>query len=265
VTTGRREDLERIRIALVRAAETVARFTPSTVGVREKENGSPVTEADLAADVVLRAALPAPGEGWLSEETPDDPARLACRRVWVVDPIDGTREFLAGSTEWCIAVGLVEDGVAVAGGICCPSAGELYLGAPGLGATCDGAPIRASARVGLEGATAIVGRWPPTRQRRRILQASPFTLRPCGAAAYQLALVAAGRGDAVWSRTGKAEWDVCAGVALVDAAGGHVGTWDGGAVPFNTPAARVPSLIACGPALADPLRGWLRDAFGPAA
>ncbi len=150
---ARREDLARIRGALELAADVIARFSPGTVAVREKDNGSPVTDADLAADEALRRALPAGDEGWLSEETPDDPARLARRRVWVVDPLDGTREFLAGLREWCVSIALVEDRVAVAGGIYAPALGELYLGAPGVGATLEGEPLAISRSETLAGTT----------------------------------------------------------------------------------------------------------------
>jgi myo-inositol-1(or 4)-monophosphatase len=258
---ARADDLERIRRALDAAGDVLAQFSPTTVGVREKPGGSPVTDADLAVDAALRATLPVAGEGWLSEESDDDPARLACR-VWVVDPLDGTREWLAGSDEWCVAIGLVEDGVAVAGGILAPAVGERYLGAAGVGTTVNGTPVTPSARTTLDGAVAIVGRWPGSATRRRVLAEAPFALRAVGAAAYQLALVAAGRGDAVWSRGRKAEWDVCAGVALIAAAGGHVATWEGGPLAFNSPEARVPSLVACAPRLRDPLHAWLAARLG---
>ena len=86
-------------------------------------------------DGLLRQMLPRPGEGWLSEETGDDRERLSCARVWVVDPIDGTREFIDGVPEWCVSIGLVEDGIAVAGGILNPATGETVLGGAGLGVT----------------------------------------------------------------------------------------------------------------------------------
>ena len=253
----RREDLARIRGALELAADVIARFSPGTVAVREKDNGSPVTDADLAADEALRRALPAGDEGWLSEETPDDPARLARRRVWVVDPLDGTREFLAGLREWCVSIALVEDRVAVAGGIYAPALGELYLGAPGVGATLDGEPLAISRSETLAGTTALLGRWALSGRRSEAFAHAPFSVRPVGAAAYTLALVAAGRGDAHWSRGGKAEWDVAAGVALVTAAGGRVTTWDGATPSFNAWPPRIPGIVACAPALQEPLRAWL--------
>lgn len=254
----RREDLARIEAALHRAASVLAAFRPGALAIRRKADGSPVTEADLAADEALRRALHARGEGWLSEESPDDPARLACHRVWVVDPLDGTREFLAGLPEWCISVGLVENGVAVAGGIYAPAQGELYLGAVELGATLGGSPLRPLPRRRLEGSTVLLGRGARAARGGTATADAPFDVRAVGAAAYTLALVAAGRGDAHWSREPKAEWDVAAGTALVHATGGLVTTWRGAPVTFNGWPPSIPGLVACGsPELHAALRDWL--------
>ena len=260
-TRERRQDLDRIRQALHLAAEVLARFRPEQIAVRRKGDGSPVTEADLAADEALRRALPVPGEGWLSEETPDDRQRLGCRRVWVVDPLDGTREFLAGLPEWCISVGLVVDGIAVAGGIYAPAVGELYLGAVGLGATLDGTSLQPRCAQGLSGAIALLGRGARAERACRQIGSSQMQVRSIGAAAYTLALVAAGRGDAHWSCGPKAEWDVAAGTALIHATGGVVTTWDGAPVRFNAWPPTIPGILACGtPAL----HASLRDALARA-
>ena len=112
---SRAEDLRRIEGALDKAVSVVSRFTPGEVEHVRKQGGDPLTEADTAINDVLLASLPVAGEGWLSEETVDDPSRLERSRVWVVDPIDGTREFVEGIPEWCISIGLIENGVAVAG------------------------------------------------------------------------------------------------------------------------------------------------------
>ncbi|MSR21729.1 MAG: 3'(2'),5'-bisphosphate nucleotidase CysQ, partial [Gemmatimonadetes bacterium] len=108
MTLARVEDIARIREGLLAAAAAVRPFTPGAVAFERKEGrGDPVTAADHAADLVLREILPRPGEGWLSEESADDPSRLGRSRVWVVDPIDGTREFIEGIPEWCVSIGLV--------------------------------------------------------------------------------------------------------------------------------------------------------------
>jgi myo-inositol-1(or 4)-monophosphatase len=103
-------DLIRIQQALAEAAKSVSAFTPGRIAAEKKSGGDPVTAADLAVDRVLKEMLLGPGEGWLSEETVDNPDRLDKERVWIVDPIDGTREFVEGISEWCISVGLVMKG-----------------------------------------------------------------------------------------------------------------------------------------------------------
>jgi myo-inositol-1(or 4)-monophosphatase len=233
---------------------TVRRFSPDRVDVRYKAPNSPVTAADLAVDEVLRQELPRPGEGWLSEETADTRVRLDCRRVWIVDPLDGTREFLGGIPEWSISIGLAEDGVAVAGGIYNPSSDEMYLGALDTGTTLNGRAVTASQRRSLDGAVVLVGRW---GRRRWPWQRHPFEARPVGAVAYALASVAAGAADALWSRSAKAEWDVAAGTALITGAGGMVTTWDGEPYRFNRWPPRGPGLVATGPNLLPAVRALL--------
>ena len=112
--------LERINEAIEMARGVVAEFTPGEVTPEWKGINDPVTAADRALDEALRKALPRGDEGWFSEETTDDLSRLGHRRLWIIDPIDGTREFVAGIPEWAISIGYVEDGHAVAGGVCNP-------------------------------------------------------------------------------------------------------------------------------------------------
>ncbi len=108
--------LNRIESALLAAAEVALQYKAGTFEVRDRGGRDVVTEVDRRMSDVLRAQLLRPGEGWLSEEDADDQSRLSCDIVWVVDPLDGTREFVDGLPEWCISAGLVESGVAVAGG-----------------------------------------------------------------------------------------------------------------------------------------------------
>jgi len=156
---ARIDDLARIREALQAAAEAIQPFTPGAVEYDEKSSrGDPVTAADLAADEVLHRILLSDGEGWLSEETADSPERLQHRRVWVVDPLDGTREFVDGIPEWCVSIGLVEDGVPVAGGILSPSTNQLVLGSMETGVTLNGDPVETGLREDLDGALILASR-----------------------------------------------------------------------------------------------------------
>jgi myo-inositol-1(or 4)-monophosphatase len=155
---ARPADLDKIAAALRLATEALAPFTAGAIEHDLKEGGDPVTAADEAVNAVLLRALPEPGEGWLSEETADDAARLACSRVWVVDPVDGTREFIQGIPEWCISIGLVEDGEPVAGGICNPATGETMLGSRETGVTLNGARVTVHPATRLAGATVLASR-----------------------------------------------------------------------------------------------------------
>lgn len=247
---GRREDVERIAGALVRAQEAVRRFPAQNAGIEWKSPGDPVTEADRELDAVLRSMLPRGDEGWLSEETADDLNRLDRRRVWIVDPLDGTREFVAGVPEWCIAVGLVEGGVPVAGGICNPATGETILGAEGLGVTWNGTAAAISASRDLAHATILASRSEVQRGEWRRFEESPFQVVPVGSVAYKLARVAAGRADATWTLVPKHEWDVAAGAALVRAAGGIVVGLDGLPVSFNRRDPRLTGVVASAPGIA---------------
>ena len=243
------EDLARIADALAAASRALARFTPGEVEARAKRGGDPVTEADTLVDALLRQALPRAGEGWLSEETHDDRSRLGCRRVWVVDPLDGTREFVTGLPEWSVSVGLVEDGEPVAGGICNPARGETFLGARGQGVTLNGAAVRLSARAGLAGAEVLASRTEVDRGQWQRFAGAPFQVVAMGSVAYKLARVAAGLADATWTLVPKHEWDVAAGVALVLAAGGRIVAGSPEEARFNRPEPLLTRLIAAPPQL----------------
>jgi myo-inositol-1(or 4)-monophosphatase len=244
---SRSDDLRRIREALRAAAEAIRPYTPGDVAWERKEDrGDPVTAADHAADAVLREVLPAAGEGWLSEESVDDAVRLRCERVWVVDPIDGTREFIDGIPEWCVSIGLLEDGEPVAGGILNPATGESVIGAAGSGVVYEG-PEGGALDVG-EGESLLVlaSRSEIRRGEWRGFQGR-FRVKPCGSVAYKLGLVAAGLADATWTLVPKSEWDVAGGAALVLAAGGAVTLADGRPPRFNQRNPTLPDFVAVGP------------------
>ena len=242
---SRAEDLARIGRALAAAGRVLEDYTPGEIEVRRKAGGDPVTEADQAVDDVLRELLPRPGEGWLSEETVDDPVRLERSRVWVVDPLDGTKEFVLGIPEWCVSVGLVEEGRAVAGGILVPATGQLFLGSLETGVTVNGRPARPSARRTLDGATVLASRSEFDRGEWRRFEGESFRITPTGSVAYKLAQVAAGQADATWTLVPKNEWDVVGGVALVTAAGGGAHLPGESDPPrFNRPDPLLPGLIA---------------------
>src|ERR1700735_141285 len=216
--------LERIHAALQASREVFARFTPGAIETEYKIGHDPVTEADRALDAVLRQELLRDGGGWLSEESVDDPIRLERSRVWVVDPLDGTREFVKGIPEFCVSIGFVENGRAGAGGIYNPATGETFLGAIDCGVTYNGNPAQPSQRKTLDGALVLASRSEVKRGEWKAFENSGFTIRPMGSVAYKLALVSTGLADVTFTLTPKNEWDVVAGAALVQSAGGFVRT-----------------------------------------
>ena len=241
----RQDDLAKIREALLKAAEAIRPFTPGAVDYDEKSSrGDPVTAADLAANEVLLGILPGEGEGWLSEETRDSAERLTHSRVWVVDPLDGTREFVDGIPEWCISIGLVEDGVPVAGGILSPTTDQLVLGSVETGVTLNGEPVQAERKQGLDGAVILASQSEWKRGEWDRFADAPFTVKPCGSVAFKLGQVAAGLADGTWTLVPKNEWDVAGGAALMLAAGGTLMHADGSQRRFNQPNPLMPNFLA---------------------
>lgn len=246
VRAGRADDLERIRAALDAARAVFEEFTPGEVEHRRKAGGDPVTEADLRVDALLKETLLRSGEGWLSEETRDDKSRLEHERVWVVDPLDGTKEFVLGLPEWCVSIGLVEGGVPIAGGILNPAANHLVLGAVGLGVTLNGEAASIEEVESLDGISVLASRSEVKRGEWRRFEGAEFDIIPMGSVAYKLARVAAGLNAATWTLVPKNEWDVAAGVALIRAAGGMAYAPGGEVVRFNRRETLLPGLIAHG-------------------
>ncbi len=254
---NRSDDLDRIGEALRRAGDVLARFTPGEIAHRVKSKGDPVTEADEAVDAALRSTLPQSGEGWLSEETVDDPSRLDCARTWIVDPIDGTKEFVQGIPEWCVSVGLIEGDQPVAGGILIPSRDLTIVGSLDTGVTVNGEPARVRDLHGLNGVAVLASRSEVKRGQWECFAEAPFSVEPMGSVACKMALVAAGLADATWTLVPKNEWDVAAGTALVRAAGGAVWRPDGEPLKFNQPKTLLPGLLATPAGLERPLRDYL--------
>jgi hypothetical protein len=153
---SRERDLARIRDALHAASKALQRHLGAPIEYTIKHGHGPVTAADHELDALLRTTLPEAGEGWLSEETVDDAARLSCRRVWIVDPIDGTRSLVAGRPEYSISIALVEDGEPVLGGVCNPASGVTVVGGPEVGLTVEGDPKLSFPGRGCSGALRVL-------------------------------------------------------------------------------------------------------------
>ncbi|MFN4226263.1 MAG: inositol monophosphatase family protein [Hyphomonas sp.] len=212
----------------------------------------PVTEADLAinrlCDRTLRSARP--DYGWLSEETLDDPAARQKSRVWVVDPIDGTRAYMDGTPDWCIGLALVEEGEAVGGVIYAPALGQFFAARKGGGARRNGTAIRVTGRTGESGLRLIANEGVVTHPGWREPWPEVHLARPKpNATLLRLAFVAAGEWDAALVLGAKNDWDIAAGAVLVAEAGGTVTTHAGEPLVFNRPVPAQRSVVASGNAL----------------
>jgi myo-inositol-1(or 4)-monophosphatase len=222
-----------------------------------KPGDSPVCEADLAVDALLRERLAATGvaEGWLSEETEDDPARLTADRVWIVDPIDGTRAFLAGRDDWCVSVALAEQGRPIVAAIYAPSTDDLYLATAGGGATHNGAPMAAT-----DGSSLAQARVAGPDRRLALLAPFGIVAEPkVYALALRVTFVAQGRLDVALGGPNSNDWDLAAADLLVHEAGGALTTLAGETLIYNRPRPKHSALFAAGRARHHALSDLMRE------
>ena len=227
------------------------------IGSKGRDN--PVTQADLEADRVLRETLTAafPEYGWLSEETVDNSDRLSRRRVWIVDPLDGTKEFINGIPEFCVAIALIEDGAPVLGVTFNPIKREMFWAARGTGCHLNTRRVRVTRARKLERATVLASRSETARGEWNAFDGH-LVAAPTGSVAYKLAMVAAGLGDATFTRSPKNEWDIASGAALVAEAGGIITDIDGEPLRFNKRVVLLQGLIADNGLLHDTLLKLIR-------
>ena len=243
-------DLALIREAAVAAGEVAVAMRAAGLERHKKADGTPVTSADLAVDALLRETLTAgrPDYGWLSEETADDPARLSRQRVFIVDPIDGTRAYIRDRPWWGVSIAVVENGRPIAGVVVAPDRGEVFEATQGGGARMNGKPIAASDTLDLEGAAMLADvqmmkhpAWPTPWPQMR--------LESRNAIAYRLCSVACGEFDAMLALSPKSEWDMAAGDLIAVEAGCLVTDHKGRPLAYNQVKPTAPSLVCAGPAL----------------
>ncbi|MGD9981434.1 MAG: inositol monophosphatase family protein [Hyphomonadaceae bacterium] len=235
--------------AAAREAGTMAReLSLKPLEIESKGEAGPVTNVDKAVDAMLELKLLSkrPDYGWLSEETPDNPDyRIGKERTFMLDPIDGTAALIGKVPQWTVCIGLVEGDRAFAGAIYNPMTDEMFSGAIGHGAFFNGRPVKTTEIGHLEGARMIGQksrfsdkRWPAPWPKMDIIERQSI--------AYRLALTAAGMGDATLLFGWKHDWDIAAGAAIVEAAGGRVTDLWGEALKFNGEIPRVPGVAAAG-------------------
>jgi myo-inositol-1(or 4)-monophosphatase len=215
------DDLDLLQAAGAEAASIAMRHFNTKLDVRWKDGLSPVTNADMEVDDYLRNFLTAarPDYGWLSEETADSPERLSARRTFVVDPIDGTRAFMAGKDVWCVSIAIVEGGRSVAAYLNCPVRGEAYTALPGAGARMNGQPMKRLEKqplIRISAAKPILAALPQAFAAQCAFQPTVPSL------AYRIALIAAGVLDATIVKPDSHDWDLAASELILRECGGQL-------------------------------------------
>ncbi|MEK7866556.1 MAG: 3'(2'),5'-bisphosphate nucleotidase CysQ [Planctomycetota bacterium] len=247
--------------AAIQAASEIRALYRGTYEVREKGHGNPVTEADLRANEVLRDVLARefPSYRWLSEESVKDAQAYGDEPTWVIDPLDGTADFVAGLPEFAVSVALVSEGRARVAAVVNPATGDAWSAREGGGATRNGRPTRVLQATDLAGETVLVSR---SEHRRGDLAAySPrLHLSPVGSIAYKLCLVASGEGAAVFTSHPRSLWDVAGGALVLAEAGGRVTDGEGRPIDFHPDRARVPRIIGAAPGVYEALSRVLSTA-----
>jgi myo-inositol-1(or 4)-monophosphatase len=240
-------DLHIAENAAIEAGILIMNYYKTDYEIRDKGYHNPVTTADHAADSRLKEILMVarPNYGWLSEETVDSPERLSKDRVWVVDPLDGTKEFIEGVPNFVVSIALVENGDPIVGVLYNPVTKETFTAAKGEGAFLNGKSIFCTAKENVSEMVILNSR---SETRRGLWKSYGNTfgeLKAIGSVAYKLGLTAAGQADIFASLRPKNEWDICAGNCIINEAGGKLIDLKGNRVVFNREKTLIePGLIA---------------------
>ena len=249
---------------LIEAAREAGRIATSYSGKEAKrwdkpDGAGPVTEADLAVNHMLEAHLQAarPDYGWLSEETEDNADRLARDRVFIIDPIDGTRSFAEGSSTWAHALAVAEQGIVTAAVIYLPLRDLMYVAATGQGAFLNDVAIKPSDPASIEAADVLAARpnMEPAHWRGGVVPGFRRSYRP--SLAYRLALVAQGRFDGMLTLRPSWEWDIAAGDLILREAGAISTDRHGAPLRFNNPHPQVNGVLAAGKTLHEQINAAL--------
>ena len=240
-------DLKLAINASLKAGEIIMQYYCDDYEIKEKGYHNPVTTADNEADSYLKSTLMSarPQYGWLSEETVVSKERLHKEKVWIVDPLDGTKEFIEGVPQFVVSIALVEKGIPIIGVLRNPVTNETFHAAKGEGAYLDEDQYRCSIK---DSTTDMVilnsrsetrrGLWEPYKKHFK-------ELRPIGSVAYKMGLTAIGKADIFATLRPKNEWDICAGTCLINEAGGTVINLNGKQITFNNQKTLIePGLIA---------------------
>ena len=217
------------------AGAIIMEYYKADYEIHDKGYHNPVTTADHAADSLLKEMLTesCPDYGWLSEETVDSPDRLSKERVWVVDPLDGTKEFIKKLPEFCVSIALTENGIPVVGVIYNPFSDEMFYAQKNKGAFLNGEQIKISNTEDIQDASIIVSRSEYSKNLWNNYKNNFSSIKSVGSIAYKLGLSASGMYDICATVAPKNEWDICAGDCVVREAGGVMRTIDGKNINYN--------------------------------
>ena len=249
--------------AVKKASDVILKYYNSSYEVKMKGKGNPVTEADIEADDILKDILmtETPDFGWLSEETRDSKLRLNKEMVWVVDPLDGTKEFVEGVPNFVISIGLVKHGIPVLGTIYNPVSKELFTAYEGNGTKLNGHQYIISNKDKFNQMSMLNSRsetkdglWDPYKKYFK-------EVVPIGSIAYKLAMVSTSQSDMVASLKPKNEWDICAGHCLINESGGKLLTALGKEITYNNQNTLItPGLIAGNNIVVNNMISLIKDA-----
>jgi myo-inositol-1(or 4)-monophosphatase len=248
------EEIETAVEAAQEAGALVMGLFRGKFDVHEKSKNNPVTTADIGANQKIREIIRGrfPHDAWLSEEDKDSSDRLSSSRVWMIDPIDGTKEFIEGVPQFAVSIGFVVDGRPKVAVVYNPAEGTLYQAAAGQGAFLNHRPIRVTPRSDIDGALLLVSRSEPQRKFQVFIDRCE--IKRVGSIAFRLAQVAGGDGDGTLTFRSIHEWDVCGGVLLVEEAGGTVVDGTGHELIFNRHEIRHRGVVAANATLAQGLQ-----------
>lgn len=252
------KELEVAKRAARAAGSIVMGLYKGKYDIQEKTKNNPVTTADLEANRKIRDIIREtfPQDGWLSEEDKDGSHRLRSSRVWVIDPIDGTKEFIEGVPQFAVSIGFVVDGRPKVAVVYNPAKERFYQAAAGQGAYLNGNLIRVTSRQEIQGALLLVSRSEPKRKFQVFVDLCE--VKPVGSIAYRLAKVAGGDGDGTVTFRSIHEWDICAGVLIVEEAGGTAVDGSGNQLTFNRQELRHRGVVAGNEMLTRGLQGLIQ-------
>ena len=233
--------------AAIEAGSIIMKYYQKDYDVHQKSYHNPVTTADKEADEKIKEILLSNNSdyGWLSEETVDSKERLSKKYIWVVDPLDGTKEFIEGIPNFVVSIALVEDNKPILGVLYNPVTGEIFSAAKNCGSFLNGNPIACSTKSNLNQMVILNSRSETNRGLWNSYTNIFKELKPIGSVAYKLGLTAAGKGDIFATLRPKNEWDICAGTCIINESGGKVIDLKGNDITFNNEKTLIePGLIA---------------------